>query len=253
MLSKQEIKKIRSLDLKKFRKEYNLFLAEGEKQVEEISTVFPCQLLVATKDWLSRHPNIHASETIEVTNEELSRISLLKTPKDVLAVFEQPVYDVNSIVLSEQLAIAADGIQDPGNLGTIVRLADWFGIEHVICSTDTADIFNPKTVQATMGAVARVKVHYVSLPEYLSNLSNVPVYGTFLEGENIYTQELSSSGIIVLGNEGQGIRPEVSKYITKRLYIPNYPQGRKTSESLNVAGAGAVICSEFRRRRINVV
>ena len=248
MLSRSEIKKVRALDLKKFRKEYNLFLAEGGEQVEEISAVFPCRMLIATKDWLLQHPDVRAMKTVEVTGEDLSRISLLKTPKDVLAVFEQPCYDVETIDFSEQLVLAADGIQDPGNLGTIVRLADWFGIEHIVCSTDTADIFNPKTVQATMGAVARVKVHYVSLPEYLSELSNVPVYGAFLEGENIYTQELSSSGIIVLGNEGQGIRSEVAKYITKRLYIPAYPQGKITSESLNVAIAGAVICSEFRRR-----
>ena len=248
MLSKQEIKNIRSLELKKFRKEFNLFLAEGEKQVEEILPVFPCRILVATKEWLCRHPNVRASKTVEVTNEVLARISLLKTPKDVLAVFEQPCYDLASIDFSEQLVIVADGIQDPGNFGTIVRLADWFGIEHIVCSTDTADIFNPKTVQATMGAVARVKVHYVSLPEYLSNLPNVPVSGTFLDGENIYTQALSAAGIIVLGNEGQGIRPEVANYITKRLYIPTYPQGEKTAESLNVAIAGAIVCSEFRRR-----
>ncbi len=249
MLSKQKIKYIRSLDLKKNRKENHVFLAEGSKLIEDILDVFYCKILLGEKEWLSSHPGIKADEIIEVSRDELSKASLLKTPHDVLGVFEQPKYDIQNINLNEQLLLMVDGVQDPGNLGTIIRLADWFGIEHVICSPDSADVFNPKTVQATMGALGRVKIHYTSLPEYLSSLpDNIPVYGTFLEGENIYPRELSSNGIIVLGNEGQGIRPEVSAMITRKLFIPNYPQGKKTSESLNVAIAGAIICSEFRRR-----
>ena len=144
-----------------------------------------------------------------------------------------------------------DGIQDPGNLGTIVRLADWFGIEHVVCSQDTVDVFNPKVVQSTMGALAHVKVHYTDIAMYLEQQKerNTPIYGTFLEGEDIYEKDLSGNGIIIMGNEGNGIRNELKEMINEKLYIPNYPQGRDTAESLNVAVATAVICAEFRRRK----
>ncbi len=142
-----------------------------------------------------------------------------------------------------------DDIQDPGNLGTIIRLADWFGIEHIFCSANTVDVYNPKTVQATMGAIARIKTHYVDLPEFISSLKKeIPVYGTFLEGEDIYKKELLNHGLIVMGNEGNGVSDEVSRLINQRLYVPNYPKERETSESLNVAIATAVVCSEFRRQ-----
>ena len=140
--------------------------------------------------------------------------------------------------------------QDPGNLGTIVRLADWFGIRHIVCSPDTADLYNPKVVQATMGALARVKVYYTSLPDFLSQVDSSVVYGTFLDGEDIYHTSLTKSGVIVMGNEGNGISAKLEPYIGKRLYIPNYPVGQPTSESLNVAVAAAITCAEFRRRQI---
>jgi TrmH family RNA methyltransferase len=133
-------------------------------------------------------------------------------------------------------------------MGTIVRLADWFGIKNIICSPDTVDIFNPKTVQATMGAIARVKVFYTNLPELLNDLTDLPAYGTFLEGKNIYEEALSANGLIIMGNEGKGISRQVAAYISRKLYIPNYPTGTETSESLNVAVATAITCSEFRRR-----
>ena len=185
---------------------------------------------------------------IEVEQEELSRASLQKTPQEVLAIFEQPVYESDSKVISESLCLALDNVQDPGNLGTIVRLADWFGIEDIFCSAGTVDIFNPKTVQATMGAIARVRVHYCDLPELISSLKGIPVYGTFLNGNVIYSETLSANGLIVMGNEGNGVSTEVEALINKRLYIPNYPHERETSESLNVAIATAVVCAEFRRR-----
>ena len=162
--------------------------------------------------------------------------------------FEQPVYESDSKVISKSLCLALDNIQDPGNLGTIIRLADWFGIEDIFCSTGTVDVFNPKTVQATMGAIARVKVHYCDLPKLISSLKGIPVYGTFLDGNVIYSETLSANGLIVMGNEGNGISREVEALINRRLYIPNYPQERETSESLNVAIATAVVCAEFRRR-----
>lgn len=248
MLSKNKIKYIRSLELKKNRKEEQVFVAEGHKLAGDLLGYFPCRLLIATSDWLKANRAVTADEVIEVTQEELSRASLQKTPQEVLAVFAQPSYDLNPDVIKNSLCLALDDVQDPGNLGTIIRLADWFGIEHIFCSIGTADVYNPKTVQATMGALARVKVHYCSLPQLIESLVDTPVYGTFLNGNVIYTESLSAHGLIVMGNEGKGVSPEVEKLINKRLYIPNYPQERETSESLNVAIATAVVCSEFRRR-----
>ena len=252
MLSKNKIKYIHSLDLKKNRKEEHAFVAEGHKLVGELLGHFPCKMLLATHEWLIKHPHAKATETIEVTHEELTRASLLKTPQDVLAVFSQPDYPMNPEVMSHSLCLALDDVQDPGNLGTIIRLADWFGIEHIFCSRGTADVYNPKTVQATMGALAHVKLHYCDLQALISSLKDIPVYGTFLDGENIYGQALSENGLIVMGNEGKGVSPAVSALINRRLYVPNFPPERETTESLNVAIATAVVCAEFRRRTINV-
>ena len=248
MLSKNKIKYIRSLELKKNRKEEQVFIAEGHKLVEDLLGHFSCKLLVATSAWLNQHRSVEAEEIIEVTQEELAKASFQKTPQGVLAVFEQPQYECDSKVLKDSLCLALDDVQDPGNLGTIIRLADWFGIEHIFCSQGTADVYNPKTIQATMGAVARVKVHYCDLVSLIRSLKDVPVYGTFLDGDNMYGKTLSANGLIVMGNEGKGVSPEVGNLINERLYIPNYPMGRITSESLNVAIATAIVCSEFRRR-----
>lgn len=251
MLSKNKIKYIRSLELKKNRKEEQVFVAEGHKLVGDLLGHFSCRLLLATTDWLQTHTTVTADEIIEVTQEELIHASFQKTPQEVLAIFKQPNYEVNMETIRNSLSLMLDDIQDPGNLGTIIRLADWFGIEHIFCSTGTVDVFNPKTVQATMGALARVKVHYCSLPQLISCLKkDIPIYGTFLNGNVIYDEELSSNGLIIMGNEGKGISVDVEKLINKRLYIPNYPPERETSESLNVAMATAIICAEFRRRKI---
>lgn len=247
-LSKNKIKFIHSLEQKKVRKEERVFLAEGPKLVGDLLGRFPCRFLVATAAWLEKNGHIQADEVIEVSQDDLSRASLLKTPQQVLAVFEQPCYELNPEVVSRSLCLALDDVQDPGNLGTIIRLADWFGIEHIICSHNTVDVYNPKTVQATMGGIARVKVHYTSLPDFIRSLGEVPVFGTFLDGKNMYEQPLSENGLIVMGNEGKGIGKEVESLINRKLYIPNYPQGQETSESLNVAIATAVICAEFRRQ-----
>lgn len=252
MLSKNKIKYIHGLELKKNRKEERVFVAEGHKLVEELLGHFRCTLLLATAEWLQRHRQPEADEVIEVTQEELARASLQKAPQEVLAVLEQPRHEWNLEVLKEGLCLALDDVQDPGNLGTIIRLADWFGIEHLFCSAGTADVFNPKTVQATMGALARVKVHVVSLPELLEQATQaaVPVYGTYLDGVGLYGETLSNHGVIVMGNEGKGISKELDPWINRRLYIPPYPGDRATSESLNVAMATAVICAEFRRRQL---
>lgn len=247
-LSKNQLKYIRSLELKKKRKAEKAFLAEGPKLLEELKGHFHCKLVVATHEWLAQQESIQADEVVKVTEEELARASLLKTPQEVLAVFEQANDSVDNSVIEHSLCLALDGIQDPGNLGTIVRLADWFGIKHIFCSPDTTDIYNPKAIQATMGGIARVKLHYTSLTELIHSLGEVPVYGTFLDGKNMYEQPLSANGLIVMGNEGNGVSPEVKTLINKRLFIPNYPIGSETSESLNVAIATAIVCAEFRRQ-----
>ncbi|MEG1659280.1 MAG: RNA methyltransferase [Bacteroides sp.] len=248
LLSKNKIKYIRSLELKKNRKEEKVFLAEGPKLVGDLLGHFSCRFLAATTEWLQQHPSVAAEEIAVVSAEELSRASLLKTPQQVLAVFEQLEYRMDVEIIRRSLCLALDEVQDPGNLGTIIRLADWFGIEHVFCSTNTADVYNPKTVQATMGGIARVKVHYTPLPDLIRSLGDIPVYGTFLDGKNLYEQALSAHGLIVMGNEGNGIGKEAEALINRKLYIPNYPIERETSESLNVAIATAVVCAEFRRQ-----
>lgn len=247
-ISKNRIKYIRSLELKKNRKADKVFLAEGPKLVGDLLGHFPCRFLLATSEWLSRNRHLPVEDVTEVTEEELSRASLQKTPQQVLAVFRQPDDEWDASVISRSLCLALDDVQDPGNLGTIIRLADWFGIEHIFCSPNTVDAFSPKTIQATMGGIARVKLHYTPLPALLQSLGDIPVYGTFLDGKNMYEQPLSAHGLIVMGNEGNGIGKEVERLVTRKLYIPNYPADRETSESLNVAIATAVVCAEFRRQ-----
>ena len=246
-LSKNKLKYIRSLKEKKYRSEYGTFVAEGNKMVSDLLPFLKCQLLIGNADFLNTIGLENVEEVIEVNDKELAQASFLQNPQQVLAIFYQPQKD-SQIRIEDQLILALDGIQDPGNLGTIVRLSDWYGIKHVFCSQDTADIYNPKVVQATMGALARVNVHYVDLAEFLIENEHLPVYGTLLDGKNIYEENISPTGIIVMGNEGNGIRPEIERLITKKLYIPNYPVGNPTSESLNVAIATAIICAEFRRR-----
>lgn len=250
MISRSQIKNVRALSRKKNRDTSGLFIGEGPKVVGELLKTFPCRYIAATADWLQSQTLPSGCTIDEVTDEELHRISLMNTPQSVLAVFEKPQPKATlSLSPERNLILALDDVQDPGNLGTIVRLSDWFGIEDIVCSLSTADVYGPKVVQATMGAIARVNIHYLSLPEYLASIhQNVPVYGTFLEGDNIYNKKLSPSGIIVMGNEGNGISDAVSRHVTDKLYIPNFPSGRATSESLNVAVATAIVCSEFRRR-----
>lgn len=256
MLSKNRIKLIRSLGQKKVRKEEGLFVAEGHKLVEELLPAFECTFLAARKVWLASRQDIteqlalQGTEVVEVSPEELQKASLQQHPQDVLALFRQRKESTAAEQMPKQeLCLGLDNVQDPGNLGTIIRIADWFGIRHIFCSPDTADLYNPKTVQATMGAMARVSVHYLPLPDLLRRLGpSVPVYGTFLDGENMYGMELSRHGLIVMGNEGNGIGRETAACINRRLYIPSFPPGEATSESLNVAVATAVVCAEFRRR-----
>lgn len=248
-LSKNRIKYIHSLELKKIRKQEKVFLAEGHKLVEELLGRFKCRFLVATSEWLTQNnPSVYVEEIHEVSEEELAKASLQKSPQQVLAVFEKPNDYYDKELFNNSLCLALDDVQDPGNLGTILRIADWFGIEHIFCSPNTVDVYSPKAIQATMGAIARVQVHYTPLMELITSLNNIPIYGTFLDGENIYSQSLSNNGIIIMGNEGNGISREIEKLVDRKLFIPNYPKERSTSESLNVAIATAITCAEFRRK-----
>jgi TrmH family RNA methyltransferase len=198
---------------------------------------------------LEQHGPVTGAEIIEVSNEEMKRISFQQTPQGIMGIFQQPQHRLDPSIPERELCLALDSVQDPGNLGTIIRIADWFGIENIFCSHGTADAYNPKTVQATMGAIGRVKVHYVDLPSFIATIKErAPLYGTFLDGDNIYAKELTNRGVIIMGNEGNGISEECGRHIKERLFIPNYPAGRETSESLNVSVATAIICSEFRRR-----
>lgn len=247
MISKNKIKYIRSLELKKNRNKEGKFVAEGFKVVDDLLALQPADLIVATQEWLHGKHLADQTEVIEVTEEELKKVSFLQHPQQVLAVFRQ-AQDGDFSINTQELSLALDGVQDPGNLGTIIRIADWFGITHIYCSQDTADVYNPKVVQATMGSIARVKVEYGNLLGLVESLpADVPVYGTLLDGDNIYQQQLENRGLIVMGNEGKGISPALAKKVNRRLLIPNFPEGRATADSLNVAIATAITCSEFRR------
>lgn len=248
MISKNQIKYIHSLETKKGRNKENAFVAEGPKVVADLMAFMQPQMIVATEEWYRANPTVsNGNGCFVVTEDELRKVSFLQHPQQVLAVF--PIKDKQKeAVVEKKLYLALDGVQDPGNLGTIIRIADWFGITRIFCSRDTADVYNPKVIQATMGSVARVDVVYVDLAELFGSLpGGYPVYGTFLDGEDIYKKPLTSHGIIVMGNEGKGISPAIGELVNNRLLIPNFPKGRDTADSLNVAIATAITCSEFRR------
>jgi TrmH family RNA methyltransferase len=256
MLSKAKIKEIRALEFKKFRDEQGLFVAEGNRLVADMlhAATLACEWLIARTSWMATQGDIAAKAVLLAEEGDMRKVSFMKTPQDVVAVFRKPSCALDDAApRAGRLVLALDGIQVPGNLGTIIRLADWFGIEHIVCSNDTADAFSPKAVQATMGALARVRVHYTDLDEYLGRHAsgNTPIYGTFLDGENLYARQLTPHGIIVMGNEGNGIRPTTASFIKDRLYVPPYPPSRPTTESLNVAMTAAIVCAEFRRAAAN--
>ena len=273
MYSKAQLKIYRSLQQKKFRDELGLFLAEGPKCVDELRSAFRLEALITEE---------------EVGRVAIEQLSSLRTPQGVIAVFHKPSYSPEDghtaqAVLQQRgltgeagLILALDGIQDPGNLGTIIRTCDWFGVRDIFCSLDTADCYSPKVVQATMGALARVRIHYVDLPQWLesqitNHKSKINIYGTLLDGRNMYEvlqrSDLTAEGgptasavlqqrgptaqrsVVVMGNEGNGISPAVRSLITHPLFIPSYPPGEPTSESLNVAIATAIVLAEFRRPR----
>ena len=245
MISKNEIKDIRALGQKKFRDERGLFVVEGEKLVAE----------ALQSGW-----DVVAHYRVEDIGEDaMARISQLTHPSPALAVVRQPA-EVPFAATPDELVLALDGVRDPGNLGTIIRIADWFGVRQILVSDDTVECYNPKVVQATMGAIFRVQVHACDLAEMLASAAadgfsasehfsaSRTVYGTFLEGDNIYETPLTPGGILVMGSEANGISPEIAAAVTRKLFIPPFPPDARTGESLNVAVATAIACSEFRRR-----
>jgi len=263
-ISKAQVKLVRSLQQKKFRDELGLFVAEGEKCVSELSKAFELVYRIQSTEYRAQTDSLLATPT------EIEQMSGLRTPQGVIAVFKKKPIGDWSLVIGD-LILALDGVQDPGNLGTIIRTCDWFGVHDIFCSLDTADCYNPKVVQATMGALARVRVHYVNLPEWLEeyrtqSTEHRPIYGTLLEGKDMYEvlsggaglsasnasglcsfSEQRERSIIIMGNEGNGISPEVRQLVTHPIRIPSYPKNAETSESLNVSIATAIVLAEFRR------
>jgi TrmH family RNA methyltransferase len=251
-LSNNQLKFIRSLHQAKYRKEHRLFIAEGPKLVEELrSSSFPIKLLLGTEKWFLDHPGevSAGTESIKITPKELERISTLKTPNEVLAVVEIQDPDPETMNPEKDLILVLNGIRDPGNLGTILRTADWFGYRNVICSPDCVELYNPKVVQATMGSITRVRVFYRDLVSLFKKQSGIPVYGALLDGENIYSRDLESKGYLVIGNESRGISSELIPFITHPVSIPSVNALDETkAESLNASIATAILCSEFRRQ-----
>ena len=249
-LSATRRKLIASLQQPKHRRELRLFVAEGAKCISELTDSFRCRMIVATHAWFERNaaPLPQGAEAIKATRADMERISSMSNAPEVIAVMEIPAQEV--ITAGSGLTLALDGVQDPGNLGTIIRACDWFGIGTIVCSRDTVDMYNHKVVQATMGALARVKVVYTDLPQWLSRLPHdTAVYGTFLDGENIYGASLQPEGVIIMGNEGKGISQAVAACVTHHLFIPPSPVDAPHVESLNVSMATAVILSQFRRNQ----
>jgi TrmH family RNA methyltransferase len=246
MLSKSQINLLKSLQQKKFRREHGFFLAEGHKSIAEfINSAYHIEAVYHTSAFDSKVLNLSQKINLcEISVTELEKISSLKTPQDAVAQIRIPGWTVlKHNDLKGQFSLALDGIQDPGNMGTIIRIADWFGIVNLICSEDTVDIYNPKVVQASMGSLARVKVHFTDLTEFLSQIQ-LPVYGALLEGDSIYDTDFGDEGLLLMGNEGNGIRPEIQKLATKAVTIPRIGK----AESLNVAIATALFCSESTRK-----
>ena len=280
-ISKAQVKLVKSLQQKKYRDELGLFVAEGEKCVSELAKAFELVYLIVEDGLivptvLQRSGLTGEAGHLTASAIEISQMSGLRTPQGVIGVFKKPITNHQSPITDSGLVLALDGIQDPGNLGTIIRTCDWFGVHDIVCSQDTADCYNPKVVQATMGALARVRVHYVNLPAWLqsqitNHQSQIKIYGTLLDGKDMYevlqsagrpdseavlqhsglTAERSFSAngpaVIIMGNEGNGISPEVRKFVTHPIRIPSYPKDAETSESLNVSIATAIVLAEFRR------
>lgn len=252
MISKAQIKFINSLKQKKFRDEHGFFIAEGNKIIQDFisSGVEVNQIFSSVNFQHSIFSN--QIEVVRIKESELKKISSLVTPNQMLALCKVPNHIIDYKEIAAKLTLVLDDIKDPGNMGTIIRIADWFGIENIVCSNETVDCFNPKVIQATMGSIARVKIFYVDLISFFETMNQyqVNVYGAFLDGDNIYQKKLSENGLLVIGNESAGISDKLNSHINEKIKIPSFSHlksDKGEAESLNAAIATAVICSEFRR------
>ncbi|MGD0755691.1 MAG: RNA methyltransferase [Bacteroidales bacterium] len=254
MLSKTRIKFIKSLQNKKVRDEEKLFVIEGDKLVKEfLAANIPVKMLLAKPEFLnSLQPDLTKSVNMieDASYDELKQISTLKTPHNALAVVYMPERKMNISEIINQLCVALNFVQDPGNMGTIIRAAGWFGIKNIVCSPDCVDVYNPKVIQSSMGALMHVNVFYSDLKELFTSAAQnaVPVFGTLLEGDSIYDHKLDNKGIILMGNESKGISNELIPYITERIRIPKFSSAREGIDSLNVGMAASIVFSEFLRK-----
>jgi RNA methyltransferase, TrmH family len=258
MISKNKAKFIISLQNKKVRDEERLFIIEGDKLVKEfLIAKIPLKTLIAKPEFLSALP-VDLTKFVDniekVTYEELKQISTLKTPHNALAVVPIPEREMNTSEVLSQLCVALDFVQDPGNLGTIIRAAAWFGLKNIICSENCVDVFNPKVIQASMGAILHVNVYYSDLEKLvvLANKNKIPVFGTMLEGESIYEHKLDNKGIILLGNESKGISDRLIPYITEKIMIPKFSKELEGIDSLNVGMSASIVFSEFLRKTYHI-
>ena len=254
MVSKNTIKLIKSLALKKVRNKEKLFLVEGDKNVAEVlNSEINVEKLIATAKFAEAQKGLtkNAREFIEATEGEIKKASILKNPQNSIAICSIPGSKDLPKNLNSDLTVFLDGIQDPGNLGTILRICDWFGVTELYCSSKTADVYNPKVIQASMGSFCRVIVYYIPFENLvtIAESQRIPIIGAFLEGENIYTEKLPRKALLVMGNEGNGISTEIEKLVERKINIPGFNPNPGSAESLNVSVATAIICSEFFRQK----
>lgn len=249
-VSNSIMKFVASLSQKKHRDKENCFVAEGTKCVLDTWDYFKCRMIIATQNWYETFGNLSHLNLMHIASrQQMQKMSQFSNPSEVIAVYEIPQLE-NSNEIENNLNIVLDGVQDPGNLGTIIRLADWFGIYDIFCSKQTVDVYNHKVVQATMGAISRVRVHYCDLEDLILSHKSMPVYGTALDGENIYQAALPDHGFVIFGNEGNGMTKELKELTTSNLLIPSGNGDGATSESLNVGLAAAITISEFCRKKL---
>lgn len=250
-VSNNTIKFVASLSQKKYRDKEGCFIAEGNKCVRDTWDYFKCRMLIATQNWYESYGNCTHMDVLQIaTRQQMQKMSQFSNPSDVIAVYETPEVSYTPQEVKENINIVLEGVQDPGNLGTIIRLADWYGIKNIFCNKQTVDVYNHKVIQATMGAISRVKVHYCDLEELIESFPEMDVFGTTLDGENIYSTSLPDRCFVIFGNEGNGMSERLKAMTTRNLYIPSRVVDGSTSESLNVGLAAAITISEFCRNTL---
>ena len=250
-VSNNTIKFVASLSQKKYRDKEGCFIAEGNKCVRDTWDYFKCRMLIATQNWYESYGNCTHMDVLQIaTRQQMQKMSQFSNPSDVIAVYETPEVSYTPQEVKKNINIVLEGVQDPGNLGTIIRLADWYGIKNIFCNKQTVDVYNHKVIQATMGAISRVKVHYCDLEELIESFPEMDVFGTTLDGENIYSTSLPDRCFVIFGNEGNGMSERLKAMTTRNLYIPSRVVDGSTSESLNVGLAAAITISEFCRNTL---